>query len=40
LIRAVQETELGMEMEVYEGRSHGEILGGQGRRSQTHEGER
>ena len=39
LIRAVQETELGVEMEVHEGRSHGRILGGRGRGSQTHEGE-
>jgi hypothetical protein len=39
LIRAVQETELGMEVEMHEGRSHGGILGGQGRRSQTHEEE-
>jgi hypothetical protein len=28
LIRAVQEAELGMEMEMHEGRSHGGILGG------------
>jgi hypothetical protein len=39
LICAVQETELGVEVEMNEGRSHGGILGGQGRRSQTHEGE-
>ncbi len=39
LIRAVQETELGMEVEMHEGRSHGRILGGRGRRSQTHEEE-
>ena len=39
LIRAVQEAELGMEVEMNEGRSHGGILGGQGRGCQTGSGE-
>ena len=39
LIRAVEQTELGMEMEMNEGRSHGGILGGRGRGSQTYEKE-
>jgi len=38
LICAVQETELGMQMQMDEGSSHCGILGGQGRRSQTHKG--
>jgi len=37
LIRAVEEAELGMQMEMDEGRSHGRILGGRGRGSQTEE---
>jgi len=39
LIRAVKETELCMEVEVDEGRSHEGILGAWERRSQTHEEE-
>jgi len=39
LIGAVQETELGVKVEMNERRSHGGILGGQGRRSQTYEEE-
>jgi len=35
LIRTVKETELGMEVEMNEGRRHGRILGGGGRGSQT-----
>ena len=31
LIGAVQQTELGVEMKMHEGRGHGEILGGRGR---------
>jgi hypothetical protein len=37
LIGTVEQTELGVEVEMHEGRSHGGILGGQGRRSQTRE---
>ncbi len=39
LIRTVEQTELRMEMEMNEGRSHGGILGGQGMGSQTYEKE-
>ena len=38
LIRTIEQTELSMEMEMNEGRSHGGILGARGIRSQTHEG--
>jgi hypothetical protein len=38
LIRTIEQTELSMEMEMNEGRSHVGILGAQGMRSQTHEG--